>query len=78
MDVKNIQIKLASGRFEFSQHAFKRAVERNITESDIYQAGANIEIIEDYPHDKYSPSCLVLGYARTHYTYKCVILQLRW
>ena len=30
--------------------------------SKIRQAGANAEIIEDYPDDKYSPSCLLLGF----------------
>jgi hypothetical protein len=37
-------------------------VERNIGETEIRQAGANAEIIEDYPNDKYSPSCLLLGF----------------
>ena len=36
--------------------------ERNISETEIRQAGANAEIIEDYPDDKYSPSCLLLGF----------------
>jgi len=37
-------------------------VERNISETEIRQAGANAKIIEDYPDDKYSPSCLLLGF----------------
>ena len=27
----------------------------------IIESGANVTIIEDYPDDKYSPSCLLLG-----------------
>jgi hypothetical protein len=54
--------QLSLGGFEFSRHAFRRAVERNISEMEIRQAGANAEIIEDYPDDKYSPSCLLLGF----------------
>lgn len=50
------------GECEFSRHAFKRAVERNISELEIRQAGAQAQIIEDYPDDKYSPSCLLLGF----------------
>lgn len=55
-----IQQQLAADRFDFSRHAFKRAVERNISEQEIRTAGA--EIIEEYPEDKYSPSVLLLGF----------------
>ena len=61
MDVADIRARLVEGRFEFSRHAFRRAVERNISEDEIRQAGSGIEVIEDYPDDKYSPSCLVGG-----------------
>jgi Domain of unknown function (DUF4258) len=54
--------QLSQGEFEFSRYAFRRAVERDISETEIRQAGANAEIIEDYPDDKYSPSCLLLGF----------------
>ena len=57
-----IQRQLAAGEFEFSRHAFRRAVERNISEQEIYAAGAQAELIEDYPDDKYSPSGLLLGF----------------
>lgn len=57
-----IRNRLVAGAFEFSRHAFKRAVERNISERDIQQAGRQASIIEDYPDDKYSPSCLLLGF----------------
>lgn len=59
-----IRRQLASGEFEFSHHAFKRAVERNISDLEIRQAGAKAQIIEDYPDDKYSPSCLMLGFTK--------------
>ena len=45
-------------------HAFKRVVERNISEVEIRQAGARAEMIEDYPDDKYSPSCLLLDFTK--------------
>ena len=59
-----IQQQLAEGLFEFSLHAFKRAVERNISQHEIREAGAKAEIIEDYPDDKYSPSGLLLGFTQ--------------
>jgi hypothetical protein len=55
--LNEIRRQLAAGQFEFSRHAFKRAVERNINE-----AGKSGIIIEDYPDDKYTPSCLLLGF----------------
>jgi len=57
----DIQRELAEGRFDFSRHAFRRVVERNIREQEIREAGARAEVIEHYPADKYSPSALLLG-----------------
>ena len=37
-------------------------MERNISEVEIREAGAQAEVIEDYPEDKYSPSALLLGF----------------
>jgi hypothetical protein len=58
----DIRRQLAAGEFEFSRHALHRVVERNIAEQEIREAGANAEVIEDYPDDKYSPSALLLGF----------------
>ena len=63
--LEEIRDQLAAGKFEFSRHALKRAVERNIGEQEIRQAGMGASVIEEYPHDNYSPSCLLLGFART-------------
>jgi hypothetical protein len=60
--LEEIRVKLSAGDFEFSRHAFKRAVERNISEAEIKEAGGKAKLIEDYPHDKYTPSCLLLGF----------------
>jgi hypothetical protein len=60
--LEDIRRQLAEGEFEFSRHAFRRAVERNISEQEIREAGTQAEIIEDYPEDKYSPSALLLGF----------------
>ncbi|MCX6044687.1 MAG: DUF4258 domain-containing protein [Chloroflexi bacterium] len=60
--IETIRQQLAQGEFEFSRHAFRRAVERNISEAEIRQAGLSAQLIEDYPTDKYSPSCLLLGF----------------
>lgn len=59
-----IQQQLQVGSFEFTRHAFKRAIERNVSEQEIRELGENAEVIEDYPDDKYSPSCLLLGFTK--------------
>jgi hypothetical protein len=56
--------QLYSGEFEFSRHAFKRAIERNISELEIREASQTLQMIENYPDDKYSPSCLLLGFTK--------------
>jgi Domain of unknown function (DUF4258) len=60
-----IQRQLQSGDFEFTRHALKRAVERNISNQEIREIGKVLEIIEDYPEDKYSPSSLLLGFTNS-------------
>ena len=64
MDIEQIRNDIAAGRFEFSRHALHRVVERNISADEIIQAVAMAEVIEEYPHDKYLPSCLLLGFTR--------------
>ncbi|MGI8965595.1 MAG: DUF4258 domain-containing protein [Limisphaerales bacterium] len=58
--IDEIREKILSGRFEFSQHAVDQSILRHIATQEIRDAVINGEIIEDYPHDKYGPSCLVL------------------
>jgi hypothetical protein len=57
---------LLTGNFEFTRHAFKPSIERNISKKEIQKTGLNAIIIENYPDDKYSPSCLLLGFTETH------------
>ncbi len=60
--LNEIRQQLTHGQYEFSWHAFRRAVERNISDAEIRQAGARAVLIENYPNDKYSPSALLLGF----------------
>ena len=60
--LEELQRQLSLGEFEFSHHAFRRAVERIISTLEIQQAGEQVHIVEEYPDDKYTPSCLLLGF----------------
>ena len=56
-----IKLKVGSGQFEYSQHAVDQSVLRRIANQEIKEALENGKIIEDYPEDKYGPSCLIFG-----------------
>ncbi len=45
----------------FREHAIQKMVERNINDEEVIQAINNGEIIEEYPDDKYGPTCLIYG-----------------
>jgi hypothetical protein len=59
--LSSIQEKFNLNLFEFSKHAADRMILRHITVSEIREAIDSGEVIEDYPQDKYGPSCLILG-----------------
>ena len=53
--------KIRRGLVEYSLHATRQLIARNITPEEIAQSVLAGEVIEDYPQDKYGPSCLMLG-----------------
>ena len=66
MNASEIADHIRAGQFEYSRHALRRVVERNISETEIIEASRSLEIIEKYPDDKYAPSCLLLGFSGMH------------
>jgi hypothetical protein len=61
MEIKPIQDKILEGEYRVSDHTVKQMIKRSITRLEIENAVINGEIIEKYPNDKYSPSCLIYG-----------------
>ena len=59
--IDEIQKKVAAEAFEFSKHAADQSIIRRISVQDLREAVASGEVIEDYPEDKYGPSCLIYG-----------------
>ena len=58
-----IRAKIRRREYEFSKHAVDQGIVRDITVTEVEEALASqSEVIEDYPDDKYGPSCLVLGF----------------
>jgi Domain of unknown function (DUF4258) len=60
--IEEIRNKIVQNQFEFSQHALNQSIVRQISVQELREAIANGEIIEDYPDDKYGPSCLIVGF----------------
>lgn len=63
--VAGIQEKFANDEFEFSRHAVDRTILRMIIVQEIREAIQAAEFLEDYPNDKYGPTCLLLGFTQT-------------
>lgn len=59
LDMLKTQIRL--GNYRLTVHCFERCVERNISPDEVQEAVLSGEIIEEYPEDKYGPSCLIYG-----------------
>lgn len=61
IDIKELQAIAANRKnIEVTAHAVLQLKARNIKLADIYAGIDNGEIIEQYPDDKYYPSCLIL------------------
>lgn len=61
MTLDGLQDKINAGRYGFSDHAVKRMIKISISRIEVETVINGGEIIEEYPHDKYFPSCLVYG-----------------
>ena len=64
--IQEIRIKIKRRQYEYSKHAVDQSIIRDISVAELEDAMANkIEIIEDYPDDKYGPSCLIFGQTKS-------------
>jgi hypothetical protein len=63
--IDEIRVKFRNRHYEFSKHAVDQCITRDISVAEMEDAIAGrSEVIEDYPEDKYGPSCLILGYTK--------------
>ena len=60
--IRELRSKMASDQFEFTEHSVHQSIIRRISVQEIREAFAKSQLVEDYPDDKYGPSCLVLGF----------------
>jgi len=59
--LEEIRREIDVNEFEFSRHAVDQTIMRRISVREVREVFANGEVIEDYPEDKYGPSCLIYG-----------------
>ena len=62
--IDEIRSKAGKELFELSRHAADQLIWRQIRIQEVQEAFSNSQIIEDYPEDKYGPSCLLLGFTQ--------------
>ncbi|MBE3144766.1 MAG: DUF4258 domain-containing protein, partial [Planctomycetes bacterium] len=63
--INQLRSKIAANQFEFSKHGLDQSILRGIKVQELREAIADGEVIEDYPNDKYGPSCLVFGMTKS-------------
>jgi hypothetical protein len=59
--INSIRANLIAAGVFFREHAVQKMAERNITKDEILSVLNSGQIIEEYPNDKYGPTCLVHG-----------------
>jgi len=61
--LEGIRGKVRQRQYELSRHAVDQSIVRDISVAELEEAilGSS-EVVEDYPDDKYGPSCLILGF----------------
>lgn len=62
LDLVVLRSTFAAKNYLLTAHASNRAASRGILSIEIESAVISGEMIEDYPNDKYRPSCLILGH----------------
>lgn len=64
--IEKIVEKIRQKKYVFSKHALDQSIIRGIGVPEMEHAIIKkAVIIEDYPDDKYGPSCLILGYTKS-------------
>jgi hypothetical protein len=64
MDIEPIKESARQSKLVFTDHAVRQMARRSIMDTEVQEAILAGEIIEEYPDDKYGPSCLIYGHTR--------------
>ena len=61
MKFESVRQAFINGLFRYTKHGLEQRIKRQISSAEIEEAVLSGEVIEDYPSDKYGPSCLIFG-----------------
>ncbi len=64
--IDELRQKFRRCEYEYALHAVDQSILKHITRQEVEEAMVTGEVIEDYPTDKYGPSCLVFGVTSTN------------
>jgi hypothetical protein len=53
---------VAQGQYRYTIHGARQRIARRLSSEEIEEAVQRGEIIEDYPHHRFGPCCLILGW----------------
>lgn len=59
--IEVIRARFRKLEYEYSIHALDQSIQRRISTAEVEEAIECGAIIENYPSDKYGPSCLIFG-----------------
>ena len=59
--LESIKKLIETDDYRLTIHALERCTERDISPNEVREVLLSGEIIENYPKDKYGPSCLICG-----------------
>lgn len=62
LNIETLRTLCSNGLIKWSRHALKRLRERHISTRDFKQCIMVGDIIKQYPDDRPTPSCLILGW----------------
>ncbi len=66
MNLEKIKRAFSTRNFRYTKHGLEQRIKRHIAAPEINEAIQKGEIIENYPDDKYGPSCLILGFTNNN------------
>jgi len=64
--IDNIKKLVEDDNYRLTIHVVERCAERDISPQEAKEALLSGEVIENYPKDKYGPSCLICGVTKAN------------
>jgi len=60
-EIAELRAKGAANALQYADHAITRMAQRGIATAEVREVLARGQVVEEYPNDRYGPSCLIFG-----------------